>query len=76
MYLVRSYTLMYVQVPQVVMNLIFSYRGRDFSPQVPALKSIHSRGVGREADRGTEAKLLSTSGFFSSIVTGVSHVCH
>lgn len=29
---------MYVQIPQMVMNLIF-YSGKDFAPQVPALKS-------------------------------------
>ena len=49
--------LMYVQVPQVVSNLTFSYSGRDFAPPVPVLWSIHSRGVGRETaseDRGRE----------------------
>jgi len=40
---------MYVQVPQVVTNLIFSTSGRDLAPPVPALRSIHSRGVGKEA---------------------------
>lgn len=39
---------MYVQVPQMVTNLVFSYSGKDFAPPVPALRSIHSRGVGRE----------------------------
>ncbi|KAK4829843.1 hypothetical protein QYF61_006853 [Mycteria americana] len=34
---------MYVQVPQVVPNLIFSYSGRDSAPPVPVLQSIHSR---------------------------------
>jgi len=41
---------MHVQVPQVIMNLMFSYGGRDFTPPVLALRSVHSRGVGREAD--------------------------
>ncbi|KAK4818982.1 LOW QUALITY PROTEIN: hypothetical protein QYF61_022649 [Mycteria americana] len=35
---------LYVQVPQVVVNLIFSYSGRDFAPPVPILWSIYSRG--------------------------------
>ncbi|KAK4816953.1 hypothetical protein QYF61_025776, partial [Mycteria americana] len=38
-----------LQVPQVVMNLIFSYRGRNFAFTVPALRSIHWRGVGGKA---------------------------
>jgi len=42
---------MYIQVPQVVTNLIFPYRGRDFGPPVPVLQSVHLRGVGREVAR-------------------------
>jgi len=48
MNLVRSHRLLYVQVPQMVMNLIFFYSGKRFGPLVPILQSIHSRGVGRE----------------------------
>jgi len=48
MHLIRSHELMYVQVPQVVLNMIFSYSGRDFAPPVPALWSIHLRDVGGE----------------------------
>jgi len=40
--------LMYIQVPQVVRNLIFSYSGMDFAPPVLILQSIHWRGMGRE----------------------------
>jgi len=50
MYPIRSHRLMYVQVPHVVTNTIFSYSGRDFAPPVPILWSIHLRGVGREVD--------------------------
>ncbi|KAK4832075.1 hypothetical protein QYF61_020631, partial [Mycteria americana] len=39
----RRTLLMYVQVPQVVTNLIFPYNGRDFAPPVPVLLSIHLR---------------------------------
>jgi len=39
---------MYVQVPQVVMNPVFSYSGRAFAPLVPIWWSINSAGVGRE----------------------------
>lgn len=39
---------MYIQVPQVAMNLVFTYTGRDFAPHIPFLLSLHSRGVGRE----------------------------
>lgn len=38
----------HVQVPEVVMNLIFSYHRRDFAPLVPILQSIWVGGVGRE----------------------------
>lgn len=33
-------------VPQVVMNLILAYSGRDFALSILILLSIHSRGVG------------------------------
>ena len=48
MHLTRSHRLMYVRVLQAVTNLIFSYSQRDLALPVPALWSIHSRGVGRE----------------------------
>jgi len=48
MHLLRCHRLIYVQVPQVVTNLIFSYSGRDFAPPLPILRSINSSGVGRE----------------------------
>jgi len=48
MHLIRSHRPMYVQVPQVVANLIFSYSGRSFAPPVPALQPIHFTGVGKE----------------------------
>jgi len=48
MHLVRSHRLMYVQIPQVVPNLIFPYSGRSFSPLVPILQSINSGGARRE----------------------------
>ena len=49
MHLVRSHRLMHAQVPQVLTNRIFSSSGKDFAPPVPVLRSIRSRGVGREA---------------------------
>ena len=39
---------MYVQVPQVVTNLIFTYSERVFAPPVPVLQSTDSRGVGKD----------------------------
>ncbi|KAK4815922.1 LOW QUALITY PROTEIN: hypothetical protein QYF61_010179 [Mycteria americana] len=44
MHLIRSHRLKYVQVPQVVTNLIFPYSGRVFMPLVPKMLSIDSRG--------------------------------
>jgi len=55
MHLIRSHRRMYVQVPQVVTNLILSYSERDFAPLVPVYLYIHLRGVGRDVsseDRG------------------------
>jgi len=37
----------YIQIPQVVLNLIFAYNGRDFILLVPALRLKDSRDVGR-----------------------------
>jgi len=48
MHLIRSYRLMYVQVPQVVLNLVFLYSGRGFSPLVPILQSVNLGGARRE----------------------------
>ena len=48
MHLVRSHRFMYVQIAQVVSNLIFSYSGSDFAPQVSIFQSIYLRGMGRE----------------------------
>jgi len=39
---------MYVQVPQVVTNLVFPYSGRVITPLVPILQSIDSEGMRRE----------------------------
>jgi len=41
MHLVRPHRFTYVQVPQVVMNLIFSHSGRDFAPPIHVLWSVH-----------------------------------
>ncbi|TRZ07694.1 hypothetical protein HGM15179_019411 [Zosterops borbonicus] len=43
MHLIPSHRLMYIRVPQVVTNLIFTYNGRDFVAPVPILLSIHLR---------------------------------
>jgi len=37
---ISSGPIMYVQVPQVVSNLVFPYSVRDFAPLVPILQSI------------------------------------
>ncbi|KAK4806815.1 hypothetical protein QYF61_005611 [Mycteria americana] len=47
-HLLESNGLVYLQVPQVVSNLNFSYEGRDFVPPVPALRFGDLRDVGRE----------------------------
>jgi len=49
MHLLKSHTLMYVQVPQVVLNLVFCYSGKGFTPLVPILQSINCGGARREA---------------------------
>lgn len=43
MHLVRSHKVMYIHIPQVVMNLIL--QGRDFTPPVLTLLSSQARGV-------------------------------
>jgi len=61
---------MYVQVPLVVMNLIFLYSVRVFTPLVPILWSINSGGLGERLPIKTEVKkLLSTLAFSSSVDT-------
>jgi len=47
-HLIRSYRLMYVQVPQVVPNLAFLFSGKAFALLVPILQSIGSGGPRRE----------------------------
>lgn len=48
MYLIGSHGLVYIQVPQVVLNLIFSYSWRDLISPVPALRFRDLREVGGE----------------------------
>jgi len=48
MHLVRFHRLPYVQVPQVVLNLVFPYSGMDFAPLVPIFQSINRGRVRRE----------------------------
>jgi len=38
MHPIMSHRLLYVQIPQVVMNLIFLYSGRGFTPLLPILQ--------------------------------------
>jgi len=49
MHLVRSHRLLYVHVPQVVLNLVFWYIVRDFAPLEPILQFISWGGARREA---------------------------
>lgn len=44
--LIRSQGLLYVQVPQVISNLIF-YSGKNFIPSIPALMFRSLRDVGK-----------------------------
>ena len=50
----RSHRLLYIQVPQVVPNLVFPYSERGFAPLVPIMQSINWGGVRREvaSDQG------------------------
>jgi len=48
MHPIRSHRLIYVQVPQVVVNVIISYRRRDFALPVSILWSTKSGEVRRE----------------------------
>jgi len=50
MHLIRSHEFVYVHVPQVVSNLIFSYDGWDFIPPVPDLGFRDLRNLGRATD--------------------------
>lgn len=62
MHLVVSHRFIHNQVLYIIMNLIFSYRGRDFPPPVPNLQSIHLRDVGGEIaieDWGKRVEFLS-----------------
>ena len=45
MHLIRTHRLVDVQVPQVVMNLIFSYSGRDVTSPIPSYQTKHLRAV-------------------------------
>lgn len=47
MHFVESCGLAYVQVPQIVSNLIFNSEG-DFISQLPALRQLGLNGIGRE----------------------------
>lgn len=47
MHLIRVHRLQYIQLPQVITHLIFTFSGRDFAPPVLILLSIHSRGMER-----------------------------
>jgi len=60
---------MYVQIPRVVMNLVFPYSGK--GPLVPILQSISWGGVRREVASGDwdKKQLLSTSAYSSSTGT-------
>ena len=49
MHLIKSHRPIYVQVPQVVTNLVFSYSSKGFSPLVPILQSVSWEVVRREA---------------------------
>lgn len=73
MYLIKSHRLTYIQVLQVVMNLIFSYCGSDFAPLVPILQSIHSGGIGLSVK--TKAKKLLSIRVFPHAFLPVCHLC-
>jgi len=47
---------MYVQVPQVVVNLVFPYSGRGFTPLVPSCSSSTQEGRGERLPVKTESK--------------------
>lgn len=66
----RCHGSVHIQVPQTVLNLIFSYNKRDFVPLVYAL-SFMDFGDGKERLPGkTEAKnFLGTSVFSMPVVT-------
>lgn len=54
----------HVQVPQVVMSLIFSYSWSDFAPPAPLLQPIQSGGVGKKGCFwNLRGKKLNTSAF-------------
>jgi len=68
--LIRSHRLLYVQVPQVVMNLVLPYSGKGFAALVPILQSISWGGARREVvSEDLGKKLLSTSAFSWSVDT-------
>ena len=73
MHLIKAHRLLYVQVPQVVPNLLFSYSGRGFAPSSPSCSPSTGEGWGQRLPGKNEGKkLLSTSAFSSSVEWG----CH
>ena len=67
MHLFRSHRLKYVQVPQVVSDLIFSYDGKDFIPSGPPSSFRDLRNVGREMIVENWGRIVfSTSAFCGS----------
>jgi len=48
MHLIRSHRFKYIQVLQVVLNLVFPYSGKGFAPLVPILQFIKWGGARRE----------------------------
>jgi len=69
MHRIRSHRLLYAQVPQVVLNLVFRYSGKGFAPLVPILQCINLGGARREVAGESKAKKLSTSAFSPSVDT-------
>lgn len=60
---------MYPQVPRVVSKEIVSYDGRDFVPQVPALRFRVSRGLVTVPVKTEENESLSTTAFSMLLAT-------
>lgn len=72
MHLIRSHRLTYIQVRQVIMQLIFSYRGRDFaSPVLPCSPSVPEVWEESLPVKTETKKLLRTLASFSSTVTSL-----
>lgn len=67
MHLIGSHGLLYVQVPQVVFTLIFTYNGWDFISLTPAFRFRRLRDVGIETTIENLSHSIKSAGWRSTL---------